>query len=219
MSIVISAEKREERGKNVARRLRREGRLPAILYGSESESVPLTLNKKDIFNILKSESGENTIFQVSFLEQNQDVMIKEYQQDVVTDEIQHVDLIRIVMDQAIRVDVPVNLTGDAVGVKTEGGFVDFVTREIEVECLPNDIPEHIDVDITALHVNQSLKIEELEVIQGVQFTSDPQLVIVMIHSSDVEEEEVEEEEEEEIMADEGQPQVIKKEKTEEESKD
>ncbi len=218
MSVIISAEKREERGKNVARRIRREGRLPAILYGSESDSVPLTLNKKDIFNILKSESGENTIFQVAFQEQKQDVMIKDYQQNVVTDEIQHVDLIRIAMDQAIRVDVPVNLTGDAVGVKTEGGFVDFVTREIEVECLPNDIPEHLDVDITALHLNQSLKVEDLEAIHGVKFTSDPQLVIVMIHSSDVEEVKVEEEDEE-IMADEGQPQVIKKEKTEEESKD
>jgi len=218
MSLIIRAEKREERGKNVARRIRREGCLPAILYGSESDSVPLTLNKKDIFNILKSESGENTIFQVAFQEQKQDVMIKDYQQNVVTDEIQHVDLIRIAMDQAIRVDVPVNLTGDAVGVKTEGGYVDFVTREIEVECLPNDIPEHLDVDISALHLNQLLKVEDLEAIHGVKFTSDPQLVIVMIHSSDVEEVKVEEEDEE-IMADEGQPQVIKKEKTEEESKD
>lgn len=218
MSMIISAEKREERGKNAARRIRREGRLPAILYGSENDSVSLILNKKDIFTILKSETGENTLFQVLFQEQKQDVMIKDYQQDVVTDEIQHVDLIRIALDKTIRVTVPVTLTGEAVGVKTEGGFVDFVTREIEVECLPNDIPEHIDVDISELHLNQSLKVEDLEAIQRVKVFSDSQLAIVMIHSS-VAEEVVEEEEEEEIMAEEGQPEVIKKEKTEEESKE
>jgi large subunit ribosomal protein L25 len=217
MSMIISAEKREERGKNVARRIRREGNLPAILYGSESDSVPLILNKKDIFNILKSETGENTIFQVSFQEQKQNVMIKDYQQDVVTDEIQHVDLIRIAMDKAIRVDVPVNLIGEAVGVKTEGGFVDFVTREIEVECLPKDIPENIDVDITELHLNQSFKVEDLEAIQGVKITSESQLAIVMIQTSAAEEAVVEEEEE--LMAEEGQPEVIKKEKTEEESRE
>ena len=217
MSMIISAEKREERGKNVARRIRREGNLPAILYGSESDSVPLILNKKDIFNILKSETGENTIFQVSFQEQKQNVMIKDYQQDVVTDEIQHVDLIRIAMDKAIRVDVPVNLIGEAVGVKTEGGFVDFVTREIEVECLPKDIPENIDVDITELHLNQSFKVEDLEAIQGVKITSESQLAIVMIQTSAAEEVVVEEEEE--LMAEEGQPEVIKKEKTEEESRE
>jgi large subunit ribosomal protein L25 len=191
--------------------------LPAILYGSESDSVPLILNKKDIFNILKSETGENTIFQVSFQEQKQNVMIKDYQQDVVTDEIQHVDLIRIAMDKAIRVDVPVNLIGEAVGVKTEGGFVDFVTREIEVECLPKDIPENIDVDITELHLNQSFKVEDLEAIQGVKITSESQLAIVMIQTSAAEEAVVEEEEE--LMAEEGQPEVIKKEKTEEESRE
>lgn len=217
MSMIISAEKREERGKNVARRIRREGNLPAILYGSESDSVPLILNKKDIFNILKSETGENTIFQVSFQEQKQNVMIKDYQQDVVTDEVQHVDLIRIAMDKAIRVDVPVNLIGEAVGVKTEGGFVDFVTREIEVECLPKDIPENIDVDITELHLNQSFKVEDLEAIQGVKITSESQLAIVMIQTSAAEEAVVEEEEE--LMAEEGQPEVIKKEKTEEESRE
>lgn len=217
MSMIISAEKREERGKNVARRIRREGNLPAILYGSESDSVPLILNKKDIFNILKSETGENTIFQVSFQEQKHNVMIKDYQQDVVTDEVQHVDLIRIAMDKAIRVDVPVNLIGEAVGVKTEGGFVDFVTREIEVECLPKDIPENIDVDITELHLNQSFKVEDLEAIQGVKITSESQLAIVMIQTSAAEEAVVEEEEE--LMAEEGQPEVIKKEKPEEESKE
>ena len=218
MSLIINAEKREERGKNVARRIRREGRVPAVLYGSEFDSVPLILNKKDIFSILKSESGENTIFQVSFQDQEQDVMIKDFQQDVVSDELQHVDLIRIALDKTIRVTIPVTLTGDAVGVKTEGGFVDFVTREIEVECLPKDIPEQFDVDIAELHLNQSLKVEDLTAIPGVKVTSDSQLAIVMIHAS-VAEEVVEEEEEEEIMTEEGQPEVIKKDKAEEESKE
>ncbi len=219
MSMIISAEKRDERGKNAARRIRREGRIPAILYGSGSESVPLVLEKKDVFSILKSETGENTIFQVSFQEQKQNVMIKDYHQDVVSDEIKHVDLIRVAMDKAIRVTVPVTLTGEAVGVKAEGGFVDVVTREIGVECMPGDIPECIDVDITELHLNQSLKVEDLEIIPGVKFTSEANAVVVMIHAPVAEEEIEEEAEEEEIMGEEEQPEVIKKEKTEEESKE
>jgi large subunit ribosomal protein L25 len=147
MSLIIKAEKRHTGGKNAARRIRREGNVPAILYGPKVESIPLVLSKRDIFNILKSETGENTIFQVAFEKDKAEVMIKNHQKDVTSDEILHVDLFRISMDKEIRVTVPIVLTGDAVGVKAEGGFVEFATRELEVECLPRDIPEHIEVDI------------------------------------------------------------------------
>ncbi len=213
--LTIKAEKREAGGKNAARRLRREGWLPAILYGSESANVPLILNKKDIFSILKSETGENTLFKVVYDQHQQEVMIKDFHQDAVSDEILHVDLIRIAMDKEIRVDVPVDLVGTAVGVKTEGGFVDFVTREVEVECLPGVIPESFEIDISSLHLNQSLKVEDLPLIEGVRLITDPQTVVVHIEAPSVEEVVVEaEEEEEQIIAEEEEPEVIKKEKAE-----
>ena len=121
------------------------------------------------------------------------------------------------MDKEIRVTVPFVLTGEAVGVKTEGGFVDFVTREVEIECLPKAIPEHIEVDISELHLHQSVKVEEVSPPEGAKWISDPETVIAMIHAQAKEEIVVEEEEEEEEVITEGEePEVIKKEKPEEE---
>jgi large subunit ribosomal protein L25 len=222
MEVKIKGEKREVFGKNASRRLRREGKVPAILYGPETENVSLSLDKKDLFQILKSESGENTIFKVSYDSQTQDVMIKDLQKDPTSDRLLHVDLILITMDKEIRVSVPVVLVGEAVGVKSEGGFVDFVLRELEIECLPNDIPEHIDVDLTELHLHQSIKVEEITPPAGVAFISDPDSVIAMIQAQAKEEEVVVEEEleeEGEVIAGEEEPEVIKKEKAEEAEKE
>jgi large subunit ribosomal protein L25 len=216
MSIKIKGEIREIFGKNASRRLRREGRIPANLYSAKTENVSLTLDKKDIFQILRSEAGENTIFKLSYDSQTQDVMIKEVQTNPANDELLHVDLVLIAMDKEIRVTVPFILTGEAVGVKTEGGFVDFVTREIELECLPKAIPEHIEVDITSLHLHQSVKLEEISLPEGAKWVSDPETVIAMIHAQAKEEVVVEEEEEEEVIAEGEEPEVIKKEKPEEE---
>lgn len=218
MSMSIKGEMRDIFGKNASRRIRRDGRVPAILYGPSVENVPLTLEKKDIIAILKSESGENTLFKVTFGSEKRDAMIKNLQTDPVSDELLHVDLIQITMDKAIRVDVPMVLIGEAVGVKTEGGFVDFATREIEVECLPQVIPEQIEIDISELHLHQSIKVEEVAPQEGIKITSDPEMVIVLIQAPTKEEEiEVEVEEEEELMAEGEEPEVIKKEKDEEEA--
>lgn len=220
MSMTIKTERRERYGKSVSRRIRREGMLPVILYGPNIKNIPLMVDKKDIFRILKSESGENTLFKVAFDSEKQDVMIKELQQDVVSDEILHVDLIQIALDKKIRVTVPLVLIGDAVGVKTEGGFVDFMTRELEIECLPKDIPEHIAVNISELHLNQSIKVEDIPEVENVVFASDPQTVLVHVLAQKAEEIEEEiPEEEEEIIAGEEEPEVIKKEKPEEEKKE
>jgi len=216
MSLVIKAEKRENFGKNASRVVRREGRVPAILYGAGLDNVALTLDKKDMFSILKSETGENTLFVVSFDSEKKDAMIKELQINPVSDELLHVDLIQIVMDKMIRVAVPVVLIGEAVGVKTEGGFVDFSSREIEVECLPKDIPESIEVDIEELHLHQSVKVEDISAPEGTVIMSDSEMVLVLIQAPAKEEEpEVEEEEEEEVMAEGEEPEVIKKDKDEE----
>jgi large subunit ribosomal protein L25 len=214
MSLEINAQRREVFGKNAARRIRQEGMVPAILYGPLTVAVALILAKKDIFSILKSESGENTLFKVAVDSEIRDAMIKDYQTDPVSDELIHVDLIQIVMDKAIQVAVPVLLVGEAVGVKTEGGFVDFVSREIEIECLPREIPEQILVDISALHLHQSLKVEDITAPEGTVFTDDPEMVVVMIQAP-TKEEEIVVEEEEEVMAEEAEPEVIKKEKEEE----
>ena len=221
MSLTIKCERRDVFGKNASRRLRREGKIPAVLYGGEVPSTHLALQKKDVFGILRSESGENTIFKTSFDSESKDAMIKELQTDPVTDEILHIDLILIAMDKAVRVSVPVVVVGEAVGVKTEGGFVDLITRELEVECLPGDIPENIEVDISDLHLHQSIKIEEITFPKGVENLSDPQTLVVLIEAPTKEEEiviEEEEEEEVEVMAEGEQPEVIKKEKEEEEEK-
>jgi len=218
MNITIKAEKRDLTGKNAARRIRRSGKLPAVLYGNEVETIPLVLNKKDVFAILKSESGENTIFKISYDDGEHDVMIKDFQQQITTDEILHVDLIRIAMDKAIRVAVPVELVGISVGVKSEGGFVDFVTREVDVECLPQNIPEHLEVDISALHLNQNLRVEDLTLPEGVEILTEPETVVVHIEAP-IEAEEEKVEEVEEIMAEEEEPEVIGREEEEPESEE
>ena len=219
MSFKIKGEKREVFGKNASRRLRRNGMIPVILYGAKDMNIPLTLNKKDVFQILRSEAGENTVFEVSFNSETINAMIKDLQKNLVTDEIIHADLIQIALDKAIRVSIPVVTVGDAVGVKTEGGFVDFITREIEVECLPKDIPEQIEIDISELHLRQSFKVEEVVLPGEITMISDPETILFHIEEPAKEEEIEVEEEEEEVIGEEEEPEVIKKEKPEEEEKD
>jgi large subunit ribosomal protein L25 len=214
MKYTIKGEKRESLGKNASRKVRREEKLPAILYGPDiPDTIPLVLDKKDIFNILKSESGKNTIFQIAFNSKKLDVMIKEAQFDVVSDAILHLDLIQIVMGKIMEVEVGVVLIGEAVGVKSEGGYVDSVTRKLKIECLPKDIPEEIEVDISELHLNQSIKVNEIPELEGIKFLEDPETVIAQIQVPT--EEEVEEEiEEEELIGEEEEPELISKEKPE-----
>jgi large subunit ribosomal protein L25 len=218
MSIVVKSEKREGLGSNAARRLRAQGFVPAVLYGESLETTALVLSKKDIVQILRLESGENTIFQVAVDGETTDVMIKELQIDPASDELLHVDLIRISMDKPIRVTVPIVHRGEPVGVKTEGGFVDFVTREVEVECLPRDIPESIGIDISELHINQSYKVQAMAVPAGVKIITDPNTVLVLISMPHKEEEVFPGEKPEgEVAAEEPkEPEVIKKERAEKE---
>jgi len=216
MSIVVKSEKRQGLGSNAARRLRAQGFVPAVLYGESLPTTALVLSKKDIVGILRLESGENTIFQVSVDDTAYDVMIKELQVDPASDELQHVDLIRISMDKPIRVTVPVIHSGEPIGVKTEGGFIDFVTREVEVECLPRAIPESLAIDISELHINQSFKVQSLAAPAGVKVLADPNTVLVLISLPHKEEEPFPGEKPEgEVAAEEPkEPEVIKKERPE-----
>lgn len=216
MNIVIKSEKRQGLGSNAARRLRAQGFVPAVLYGEAMASTPLILNKKDLIKILRLESGENTIFKVAVDGDAYDVMIKEMQVDPATDELLHVDLIRISMDKPIRVTVPVVHHGEPIGVKTEGGFIDFVTREVDVECLPRDIPESLAIDISELHIHQSFKVEAMAVPAGIKVLTDPGAVLVLISLPHKEEEFPGEKPEEAVVEEPKEPEVIKKERAEKE---
>jgi large subunit ribosomal protein L25 len=218
MSIVVKTEKRQGLGTNAARRLRAQGFVPAVLYGESMETLPLVLSKKDIVQILRLESGENTIFKVAVDADAYDAMIKEMQIDPSTDELLHVDLIRIAMDKPIRVTVPIVHHGEPFGVKTEGGFIDFVTREVEVECLPKDIPESLEIDISELHIHQAFKVEAMPVPAGIKVLTDPTTALVLVSLPHKEEEVFPGEKPEgEVAAEEPkEPEVIKKERAEKE---
>jgi len=218
MGLKIKANKREVFGKNASRRLRREGMIPAVIYGAREVTVSLNLKKQDVFKILRAEAGENTIFQISFDSEMRNAMIKELQRDPVTDEILHADFIQITMDKTIRISVPVITVGEAVGVKTEGGFIDLMSREVELECLPKDIPENIEVDISDLHLHQSFKVEDIAPVEGVEIISAPDTILVLVEAPSKEEEIEVEEKEEEIITEEEEPEVIKREKAGEEEK-
>ena len=140
--------------KNAARQVRVAGKIPAVVYGAGHESVAVEVDPKQILRILHSESGHNTIFDVDIAGQGlAKVMIVDWQYEPIRDSLLHIDLKRIAMDKAMKASVPVRLIGVAIGVKNEGGMLDQVLREVEIECLPGDIPSHIDVDISnlALH--------------------------------------------------------------------
>jgi large subunit ribosomal protein L25 len=216
MTITIRGERRDALGKNAAYRFRRQGLVPAVLYGEGADTVNLVLDKQAIFEILRAETRENTLFKVAIGDDVGDAMIKDLQVDPVTDEVLHADLIRIAMDKVIRVTVPVVHKGEPIGVKTEGGFVDFVTREVEVECLPAAIPERLEIDIAELHMHQSLKAGNLVLPPGLKLLTDPGLTLVTI-SLPHKEEEVSPGEKPEEAAAEGEakePEVIKKERAE-----
>src|SRR5579862_2298452 len=144
--ITVEAKPREDRGKNAARRLRRLGHVPAVLYGGEGQSLTLAVNAKQLAAILRSQSGHNTIFKVKLPAGDQAAMLKDWQ----------VDLLRVAMDVRIHVKVPVHTFGEPQGVKLQGGIFEMVTREVEIECLPSDIPGEIRVDISELTIGKQL---------------------------------------------------------------
>jgi|SRR5688572_7594523 len=166
MDATLEAAKRETRGKNEARRLRVAGRIPGVLYGAQGKnaaatSTPVTVDPKEVLRILHSDSGANTLINLRLDGSEARVMVKEYQLDPVTHHLLHADFYQLAMDKAITVTVPIVLKGESRGVKLQGGLLDFVTRDIEVECLPTDIPEHIDVDVTELMLNQSIRLRDV----------------------------------------------------------
>jgi large subunit ribosomal protein L25 len=162
MDAILQAEKREGRGKNEARRLRAKGRIPAVVYGAEKDkAVEIAVDPKILLRILHSESGVNTLIGLQWEGTDTRVLVKEYQLDPIDHKLLHADFYQVAMDKALKVTVPIVLKGEAKGIKQQGGVVDFVNREIEIECLPGDIPESITVDISELLLNQGLRIRDI----------------------------------------------------------
>ena len=188
-NIIVEGAPRETRGKNEARRLRVSGRVPATLYGGKGEVLALAVNTKQVTAILRSESGHNTLFQVDLGGKQEPAIVKDWQVDPVTGNLLHVDLLRIAMDVRMKVKVPVHTFGEPSGVKVQGGVYEVVTREVEVECLPADIPTEFKVDVSGLALNQSLRAADLPLdTKKLKLVTDPQTVLSHVVTLRAEEE-------------------------------
>lgn len=179
--VVVDVARREVIGKNVSRRLRRSGSIPAVLYGGGKDPVILQVDPNRIEQILRSESGVNTIFQLNLAgtDQRRHVMIREYQVDPLEGKLLHADFLRIAMDEAIEVEVPIRLTGEAAGVKLDGGILEPVNRTVRVSCLPGDIPESLNLDVSAMKINDHLSVSDLPKSDKFTILSDPGAIVVV----------------------------------------
>jgi large subunit ribosomal protein L25 len=179
--IVVSAEGRTDRGKNAARRLRVKGLIPAVVYGGKGDAVSVAVDPKVLLRVLRSETGRNTILKLDLgAEGKTSAILKQWQLDPVKESFLHADFYRIAMDVALRVKVPVAVKGEARGVKTDGGILELIMRFIEVECLPGDIPERIEIDVTDLGINDSLRISNVLVNAKIKVMEDADQVVVHV---------------------------------------
>jgi large subunit ribosomal protein L25 len=186
MEAILEATSRDTFGKNEARRTRRSGHVPAIVYGAStggavSEATPIAVQPKGLLKILHSESGANTLISLKLAGAGeQRVLIKEYQLDPITHQVLHADFYRVAMDRVIQVTIPVVIKGESRGVKQQGGLLEFVRREIEIECLPGDIPEHIEVDVTELTLHQGVRLRDVATDPKWTPVTEPETMLVHI---------------------------------------
>jgi large subunit ribosomal protein L25 len=207
---------REKTGKNVSRRIRARGDVPAVLYGAERKTVPIVVDRKKIQEAFRHGATENTIFLLKRAESDQQrhARIREMQVDPVTREVLHIDFQRVLMDQTIRVFVPIEPVGSPAGVRDEGGVLDFVSREVEVECLPGAIPEVIEVDVEPLMIGDTILAGALKLPSDVELLEDTERVIFSVSYPD-RIEEPEEEAEELLEAEMEEPELIGRHREEE----
>jgi large subunit ribosomal protein L25 len=176
----VEAKLREASDKNAARRLRTTGMIPAVLYGAKKEPRAVAVDPKQILKVLHSASGHNTIFDLNLDGEQTKAMVEDWQYEPMKGHLLHVDLKRIAMDQKMRLSVPVVMQGEARGVKLEGGLLDVVLREVHIECLPSDIPSHIDVDVSDLGHGQAIRVADLPQNAAVKYLDDPDAVIAHV---------------------------------------
>ena len=191
MEATLDVVRRDRFGKNEAVRIRQEGRIPAVVYGNASQAEPVSVDPKALLKILRSQSGANTLIALKIDGADAArVLVKEYQIHPISHHLLHADFYRVAMDRVLRVTVPVHLTGEAKGVKAQGGVVDFVHREVVLECLPADIPEHITVDVTELMLNDGIRVRDIETGGKWKPVSEPDMLIVHVVAVKVEAEPV-----------------------------
>jgi large subunit ribosomal protein L25 len=216
--VTLEVSRRERSGKEYAKKLRQDGKIPAVVYGGHKEPVAITVERKSVSDLIqKSDHGIRSIFllKMAGTDQQRHAMIKDMQMDPISRRMTHIDFVRVVMDEVVRVTVPVNIIGNSIGVK-EGGILDWQIRELHVECLPNAIPDKIDVDITNLGGHEQVRVSDLQLPEGVKVAEDLHRVIVGVTSPRAE-----------VVAEvaavaepgAGEPEVIKKGKTETETKE
>jgi large subunit ribosomal protein L25 len=161
-ALSVEADPREDFGKNASRRLRHVGRIPGVVYGGGGPAIPVTVDPRKISQILHSESGHNAIFSLEIKgKAPARVMLRDWQVDPLHGDLLHVDMVRVARDIKLKVKVPIHVTGEAKGVKVQGGIFEFLLREVELECLPDDIPDHITVDVTELLIGRNLRVADL----------------------------------------------------------
>ncbi|MGN6182227.1 MAG: 50S ribosomal protein L25 [Thermoanaerobaculia bacterium] len=212
--VTLEVTRREQTGKEIAKKLRRDGKVPAVVYGGHKEPVAITVDRKAVSELIqKSEHGVRSVFllKMAGTDQQRHAMIKEITIDPMSRRMEHIDFVRVVMDEKIKVTVPVHLNGTAIGVK-EGGLLDWQVRELHIETLPTSIPDSIEVDVTSLNGHDYYRIKDLKLPEGVKVLDDPERVVVGVTHAKAE------------AAAEGaeggpaEPEVIKKGKPEDEKK-
>jgi large subunit ribosomal protein L25 len=214
--LTITAESRDSRGKNEARRLRTKGSMPAVVYGGSTGPLPVAVSPKELTRILNSKTGHNTIFNLNVGgSEDTPVMIVDWQYDPIKNSLLHVDLKRIDLTQRIVVNVPVITQGEPKGVKVQGGLHEIVTRELQIECLPQEIPEHFIVDVSELMIGQSIRAGDIPMSGSVKLLSNPETLVSHVVALKAEEEPAAVAAVE-TAAPAAEPEVIKKGKKEEE---
>jgi large subunit ribosomal protein L25 len=178
--VTLEVSRREETGKEVAKKLRRDGKLPAVVYGGHRDPVAIVVDRKAVSELIqKSEHGVRSVFllKMAGTDQQRHAMIKDITIDPMSRKMTHIDFVRVVMDEKVRLTIPVHLNGTAIGVK-EGGILDFQVRDVHVECLPNAIPDSIEVDVAPLGSHDYLRVKDLKLPEGVRVLDDPERVVV-----------------------------------------
>ena len=186
--IIVAAHNRAETGKNANRRLRTSGMIPGVLYGEKKDSLQIAVSPKEIAAILRSAAGENTLFDLDLGGSRRKVILKEFQTEPLKGRLLHADFYEVALDKELHVKVHIELTGTAIGVKRDGGIIDFVTRELEIACLPTDIPEKVVVDVTELEMNKHIRVHDLKLDAKVKVLTHEDVVIVHVVAPRAEEE-------------------------------
>lgn len=213
--VTLEVVRREVTGKEVAKKLRRDGKVPAVVYGGHREPVAIAVDRKAVSELIsKSEHGIRSVFLLKMAgsDQQRHAMIKDLTINPISRKMTHIDFVRVVMDEVVRVTIPVHIVGTAIGVK-EGGLLDFQVRDLHVETLPNQIPDSIDVDVTALAHHEYVRVKDLKLPEGVKVLEDPERVVVGVTHAKVEAADTAAD-----AAAVAEPEVIKKGKPEEDKK-